>query len=394
MTTSASLHISPESSRATRVLLVEDDPADALLVEAMLDGIGEFEIEWSKSLPDVAAPSGHFDCILLDLGLPGTRGLEALERALSVGTHAAVVVLTGLNDESRGAEAVAAGAQDYLVKGSVDGPLLARSILYAVERHRADESARLLYKAEVLRQHNARLERGLLPRTDFTYASLSVSTRYRAGADQALVGGDFYDFIGRSDGVVRAIIGDVSGHGPDEAALGVALRAAWRALVLADVDDADVFSVLNRMIATERHSPEIYATTCMVTVSPDRRDLLFSLAGHPPPLLLDDSPRALELEGGPALGLLDEAKWPSTHVYLPLNWRVLLYTDGIIEGRDADRRERLGMTGLQTIARELLSESTSSSTFLRGLVERADQLNDGVLVDDVALVMLEESSGT
>ena len=74
-----------------------------------------------------------------------------------------MLVLTGLADEHRGTEAVAVGAQDYLVKGSIDGQLLTRAIRYAVERKRADESVRRLYASEARAAENARLERGLLP---------------------------------------------------------------------------------------------------------------------------------------------------------------------------------------------------------------------------------------
>ena len=58
---------------------------------------------------------------------------------------------------------------------------------------------------------------------------------YRPGRNLAVLGGDFYDVVEMPDGRVRAVIGDVMGHGPDEAALGVHLRVAWRSLVLADV---------------------------------------------------------------------------------------------------------------------------------------------------------------
>ena len=70
--------------------------------------------------------------MLLDLGLPDASGLEGLRRLLRRTTAIALLVLTGLADEHRGAEAVAAGAQDYLVKGQVDGQLLTRAIRYAI----------------------------------------------------------------------------------------------------------------------------------------------------------------------------------------------------------------------------------------------------------------------
>src|SRR5690606_18080372 len=110
---------------------------------------------------------------------------------------------------------------DYLVKGEVDGALLARSIRYAFERRRADDAARAMYEAELRAQENARLERGLLPRPVLRDKNVDVVVRYRPGGRRMLLGGDFYDAVETADGVLRVMIGDVCGHGPDEAALGV-----------------------------------------------------------------------------------------------------------------------------------------------------------------------------
>ena len=82
---------------------------------------------------------------------------------LALAGGAAVCVLTGRQDEHLGVVAVAEGAQDYLVKGQVDGVLLTRALRYAVERKRADENARRLREVELRQAESARLERGLLP---------------------------------------------------------------------------------------------------------------------------------------------------------------------------------------------------------------------------------------
>ena len=104
-------------------------------------------------------------------------------------------MLTGLDDEQRGIEAVAAGAQDYLVKGQIDGQLLARAVRYAVERRRADESRQQLEVARLQAEENARLERGLLPAPLVSDPSLTLSRDYRPGRRRALLGGDFYDVV-------------------------------------------------------------------------------------------------------------------------------------------------------------------------------------------------------
>jgi DNA-binding NarL/FixJ family response regulator len=77
-------------------------------------------------------------CVLLDLGLPDSTGLESLIAVLNEAPKAAVVVFTGLLDEESGSQAVAAGAQDYLVKGRVDASMLAHAIRYAIDRKQAE----------------------------------------------------------------------------------------------------------------------------------------------------------------------------------------------------------------------------------------------------------------
>ena len=216
------------------ILLIEDDDGDAFLVEELLrEAATGVEIKRVRLLADARKLLPEATCVLLDLGLPDSQGLPGLRWLLQQEPDAAVVVLTGMADEYLGAEAVRAGAQDYLVKGDATGKLLHRVIRYATERRRWEEARRQLHVAQVSAQENARLERGLLPSPVLQDPRLRVSARYQAGGNRRLLGGDFYDVVQTPDGWVHALIGDVCGHGPAEAALGVCLRVAWRALVLA-----------------------------------------------------------------------------------------------------------------------------------------------------------------
>jgi serine phosphatase RsbU (regulator of sigma subunit) len=111
-----------------------------------------------------------------------------------------------------------------------------------------------------------------LPAPLITDKSLKLVARYRPGRDGSLLGGDFYDAAEMPDGTLHVVIGDVSGHGPDEAALGVALRIGWRSLVLAGLPTGDVLSTVEKVLLHERinHS---FVTLCAITVRPDRRSL-------------------------------------------------------------------------------------------------------------------------
>ncbi len=128
-----------------RVLLLEDNPADARLVREMfVDAAADklipssFELTNSTRLSDAlkALQKDPFDVILTDLELPDSRGLETFLKVRSKAPKTPIVVLTGLTDEAIGVKAVQEGAQDYLVKGQVDSHLLVRAIRFAMERQR------------------------------------------------------------------------------------------------------------------------------------------------------------------------------------------------------------------------------------------------------------------
>ena len=226
--------VSPAGPDQVQVLLVEDDDGDALLVGELLREVGAaVHVQRARSLTQAKALVSDVACVLLDLGLPDSQGLNGLRQLLQLEPEAAIVMLTGQASEHLGEQAVRAGAQDYLVKGDVAGHQLNRVIRYAVERRRAEEAQRALQVAQIHAQENARLERGLLPSPLLTDSRLRVSARCLPGGKHHLLGGDFYDVVETSDGWVHALIGDVCGRGPAEAALGVCLRVAWRTMVLA-----------------------------------------------------------------------------------------------------------------------------------------------------------------
>jgi serine phosphatase RsbU (regulator of sigma subunit) len=379
---------------ALEMLLVEDDLGDALLVQEFLDeGDLDTHLVVARSFAEarrLLAETAGFQCVLVDLSLPDADGLDMLREVLRLTPRAAVLVLTGLSDAQVGVAAVGAGAQDYLVKQEVDPPLLARAVRYAIERKRADESERELVEARLLSRENTRLARGLLPVPQMEDTALRHHTRYRPGRRRALLGGDFYDTVQTLDGAVHLMIGDVSGHGPDEASLGVRLRMAWRTLVLAGLTGEELLTTLDRVLTLERWSEEIFATLCMITIASDRRQATMYRAGHPRPLLFNGSGVDALPEDlcGPALGLFSDADWPVSVIDLPGSWGLMLYTDGLIEGRIGDGSRRLDTEGLVTLTRRAQTRGLTGNELIDTLVAEAEDLNGGVLTDDLAVLLL------
>jgi len=135
------LTLAPEAS-PDRLLLVEDNRSQAMIIERMLQqGGSEFEIVHVGTLAEAKEHLGssRVACILLDLTLPDAQRLDGLSEIKVVAPEAPVVVVTADNDAGRGIKAVQAGAQDYLLKGQMDSAQLCRSVRFAIERGRSEQ---------------------------------------------------------------------------------------------------------------------------------------------------------------------------------------------------------------------------------------------------------------
>ncbi len=148
------------TAQPIKILVIEDNPGDADLVDVRLDQVKGFraEVVHVQRLDQalLRAQAEPFDLLLLDLGLPDSRGLDTLQRMQQACPQVPIVVLTGLDDEEVGLEAIRNGAQDYLTKGQINAVLLARAVRHAIERKR---------NAEAIRQLNADLEQRVRDRT-------------------------------------------------------------------------------------------------------------------------------------------------------------------------------------------------------------------------------------
>ncbi|MCQ8833252.1 PP2C family protein-serine/threonine phosphatase [Streptomyces malaysiensis] len=385
------------SENGLTLLVIEDDPSGAFNVPEMLDTEGNrVRIRTARNLTEASRLlTDGVQCILLALPGPSEDGpdsLATLRKVLKLAPSHAVLVLTAEDDAERAAEAVRVGAQDFLFRGELDGRVLSRAIRYAVERKRSDLAQRQLTESRLRAQENARLERGLLPTPLLDGSGLHFAARYRPGRSRALLGGDFYDTVRTPDGTVHAMIGDVCGHGPDEAALGVELRIAWRALTFAGLCGDQLLGTLQQVLENERADDEIFATLCTVDIAPDGRRAGVCLAGHPSPLAIRPSmaPRLLPTdENGPALGLLPNARWPRREVELGGAWSLMMYTDGLIEGRVGSGVQRLGQEGMVEIVARQVAEGRRGEELLDATVTEVRTLNGGELTDDLAVLLLD-----
>jgi PAS domain S-box-containing protein len=174
---------SPASSSA-KILIVEDNEMDALLLQETLREAGSLPLELTVAgqVSDAIRllNETRFDVILSDLSLPDCRGLETFTRIFAQAPETPIILLTGFEDESLGLEAVRAGAQEYVVKGTMNGKALWRVISYAIERQSLEKA---------VRDSEKRYKRLLGSVTDYIYTvkvenGRGVSTTHGPGCAQ------------------------------------------------------------------------------------------------------------------------------------------------------------------------------------------------------------------
>ncbi|WP_299443126.1 diguanylate cyclase [uncultured Rhodospira sp.] len=187
---------------ALKCLLIEDNVADARLIQYLLEDADGPTLSFvhASSLADALRLLAResYDIILLDLSLPDSSGLVTLDTVHQARADIAVVVLTGTDATDIAIGAVQRGAQDYLVKGRGDGQLIKRAILYAVERHRANQ--RLLLAEAAFRN----IDTGIMV-TDATGKVVRVNAAFTA-----VTGYDSAEVVGRQPNILRSGVHEAS----------------------------------------------------------------------------------------------------------------------------------------------------------------------------------------
>ncbi len=159
------------------------------------------------------------------------------------------------------------------------------------------------------------------------------AVRYQAASRPLQVGGDWYDVVELEDGRIALIVGDCVGHGLAAAAVMGQVRSACRALLLDQPSPRVALAGLDRFAA---RLPGAQCTTVVCAVlNPDTGELVYSSAGHPPPILVhaDGTTRLLDDGHTIPLGIRAERPRPEAHLTLPARATLLLYTDGLVERR-------------------------------------------------------------
>lgn len=404
----------PTMAQQIRVLLIEDNPGDARLIEVMLkeaDG-ATFEVRRAERLEQALGElgTGGIDVVLSDLSLPDSQGMETFQRLHSRAPHCPIIVLSGLNDTNTALKAVHLGAQDYLVKGQVDGQLLARAMRYAIERKRMTEQ--LHRYAGELREKNAQLESDFnmareiqqifLPDQYPTFphsaapkdSVLKFSHRYISAA---AVGGDFFDVFAITDWTAGVFICDVMGHGMRAALITAIMRGLIEELMPVAADSGKFLTEINRSLrAILRRTREPFLATAFYGVADATAgELRFANAGHPSPFRLQRDVNEVhplknyDSRHGPALGLFERTDYPTSRCPLAPGDLVFLFTDGIYEATNADGEEFGQERLLEATRHRVILPAEGLFSELLAQVRKFSGSNE--FEDDVCLVGVETS---
>ena len=375
---------SSNDSRPAR-LLVADDQADVLeALRWLLTGEG-YEPDFVNSTEAVMERlrAHEFDLLLMDLNYTRdtTSGREGLELISKVRAHDAslpIVVMTGWGSIDTAVEAMRRGAKSFVQK-----PWEYSTLLEILERE--VEEGRAARRRDHKQQREAEearlIQRGLLPTSTPQVAGIDLSVTWLP-ADG--VGGDCFDTLGFGSSL-GVSIADIAGKGLPAALLMSNLQAAVRAFAQDAASPASINNSVNRLLCRNMASGR-FATFCYARIDAGARRIVYSNAGHNPPLLLRGDGSVEKLcDGGMVLGIFPDTQYEQSELSLRPGDRLLFYTDGITEARDPEGEEygedRLAAAALAVTAPEALAIKDA-------VLADVNAFTDGKFEDDATLIVV------
>jgi len=235
-----------------------------------------------------------------------------------------------------------------------------------------------LREGEIARE----IHRGLLPRHDPLFAGLDISGGFRA-ADG--VGGDYYGYVAMADGSLGVAIADVSGHGVGAALYMAIAKGALQSEAREILSAGDVLGRVNEVLASDFSATDMFATLVFARFFPDGRRIVWSNAGHNPPILLRANGDIETLRPcGPALGIVAGARWRDVDQRFAPGDVLLLYTDGLIEARQGESEP----FGIERLIEAAQSPARTAADIRENILNALSRhVGATTYLDDVTLVV-------
>jgi serine phosphatase RsbU (regulator of sigma subunit) len=344
--------------RTVTILLVDDQPANLLALEAVLDDPEYTLVKAHSGEEALLCLLRHdFALILMDVMMPGMDGYETAEmiRQRERTRYTPIIFVTAIDgSDAHVARGYSAGAVDYLFKPLITQVLRSKVSAFVELFRKTEEVKRQAEQLRRLeqREHEARLatvERQL--DEERRQQGMRVAQAIQQKLFPALppacpgfeiwgasypadeTGGDYFDYITLENSVTDIVVGDVSGHGYGPALIMAATRAYLRALAMTHARFADVLGIVNRVLAADVGGDH-FVTLLLARLDPGARSLVYSSAGHMTGYVFDRSGAVLSELASTSipLGIDAEGEFPSAPaVILNPGDLVFFYTDGVVE---------------------------------------------------------------
>jgi phosphoserine phosphatase RsbU/P len=368
---------------AARVLVADDQPDVLEALRWLLTGEG-YEPEFVSTTDAVLERLRErpFDLLLMDLNYSrdttsGREGLELIPQVRAYDSSLPIVVMTGWGSVDTAVEAMRLGAKSFVQKPWEDVTLLE-----ILQREIDDSQAMKRRDAKQQREfEDARLiQRGLLPAAMPQAAGVQLASSWQPANG---VGGDCFDAIAFGTGV-GLTIADVAGKGVPAALLMSNLQAAVRAFAQEGTAPGAVCTSVNRLLCRNMASGR-FVTFCYVRIDAATHKLTYANAGHNPPLLVRSSGKVDSLAPtGTVLGVFAESAYEQGDFVVAPGDRLVLYTDGITEGRNP-AGEEFGEDRLSDSAAR--HRALPAEEMLAGIMRDVEAFNAGVYEDDATLIV-------
>lgn len=387
------------TTRGLRALIVEDSEADALLavLELRRGGYGSVTHERVETREAMTAmlTEREWDVIISDYVMPTFSGMDALRLVRGLGLDTPFIIVSGKIGEDMAVEAMKAGANDYIMKGSLVRLNLAieRELREAeMRRERLDaekalKDSRLALEEAYERQHyiSEVLQRALAPIQPTLNNGYRAAAAYRPAHETDEIGGDFYDVFHTEDGKVGVLIGDISGKGIEVAALASSDRSTIKAFTYDSSSPGLALTRANAALYSD-HGDDSFATALLAVLDPPTGRILYANAGHPSPEISRTAHEVECLSGtNLPIGVLEKVKYEEGESYLSPGDKMVLYTDGISESR-----HKAGLFGAARIKDTMRRHCGKSPDCLVGeILAAADRWSHGRRRDDATIVAIE-----
>jgi phosphoserine phosphatase RsbU/P len=381
--------MNPQPEHRPKILIVDDSKVITLLIDSILKEDYD-TITASDGLKAIEANNREKpDLILMDVEMPNMNGYEACKiiKEQNENTFTPIIFITSKNDLQSMKTGLRAGAEDYLTKPFEPEELLVRvqAVLRTKKLYNQLTEAYAIIERE--RDTIAQIQRSLLCQELPKVSGFNFFADYQPSSK---AGGDYYDFIQIDDDHLGVLVADVSGHGTPAAVIMAMMRVLLRSFLSKLHSPKEMLETLNRILC-ENQKLGHFITAFYGVIHLPSRQLKYASAGHNPPLLIEydtDSIHQLKTDKGFPLMIHSHNEIEEREVRLPLNSKLICYTDGLTEARgkgtDMYGLDRLGEKSLQ------LGQALNSDELGQALKQNLNNfLDGGEFTDDFTLVIVE-----